>query len=75
MLAIKIIKNKINASIYCENMPVSIDEIIFLIEERNIQTIYFETHENERMLMSGYLTNMNPRMVRKKLQNASKAQI
>lgn len=75
MLTIKIIKNKVNASIYCENLPVSIDEILFLIEERKIQTIYFETHENERMLMNGYLTNMNPRMVRKKLQNASKAQI
>lgn len=54
---------------------IELDELIEYIFDNNIDLIYFETVENEKILLSGYVPIISKELTKKHLIKSAKAKV
>jgi len=75
ILHIQIKKNEQEHSFWHEKQEISMEEILSMVKETKKHMLYFETVENEQVLLSGYFVYTNDTHFKRQLKRAAKAQV
>jgi rRNA-processing protein FCF1 len=74
-LNIQIKKNEQQHSFWYQDEEVSLQDVIETLKKTNKRMIYFETIENEQVLLSGYFIYTTDKQLKRQLKRAAKAQV